>query len=629
MAKLPSPQVGSGDDAGAGKRRRASAFSTILLGLIAVSMLGFGVTSFGGGTQRIGTVGDQEITVNDYVNALQAEVSRYSQLVGTRVALGDLLAAGVSAQVLAALVRSAALDGEMAEIGLSVGDTELAAELVKIAAFQGLDGQFDRAAYGETLRRNDLTEAAFEANLRADIARGLLQGAVTGGAAAPPALVNTVLAYSGELRALSYISLSEGDLPAPLPAPTQAELQAEYDANITLYTRPEAKRIDYVALLPADIAADLPVDEAAIAALYNERIDQYVIPEKRLVERLVYPSVEAAAEARAQLDAGTSFEDLVTARGLSLLDIDMGDVAQGDLGAAGAAVFALTEPGVVGPVDSDLGPALIRMNAILAAQETKLDDVREELARELALQDARGVIADRVDAIDDALAGGATLAELAQAEGLTLARTDYAKGAADNDAIAGYAAFVEAADVLELGDFPQAILLEDGGVVAMSLVEIVPPTPRPLADVQDEVTANWRTAALGAALAALADDKLAALNGGADIASLGAVQTANIGRDGAISGAPSALIASAFEAEAAGAAAVVSAGDFVALMRLDAITPASENPESGDLRAALESQLRQSLAADVLDLYGRSIETAAGISLDQGVITSVHTQMGN
>ncbi len=630
MAKTPTNPPAADDDLVIKKRRGASMLSTVLLGLIAVSMLGFGVTSFGGGATRVGTVGDQDITVNEYVAALQSEVNRYSQLMGTAVPLRDLLAVGLDKQVLADLVRRAALNGEMGTLGLSVGDTELAAEVVKIAAFQGIDGQFDRAAYGETLRRNNQTEAEFEAGLRADIARGILQRAVTGGAAAPAAVVDTLAAYSGETRDLTWLSLGEADLAAPVPAPTAAELQAEYDAQIAAYTRPEAKRIDYVALLPEDLAAQMPIDEAAVETLYNERIDQYVIPEKRLVERLVFPDAAAAAAARAKLDAGTSFDDLVAARNLTLADIDLGDVTRADLGAAGEAVFGLTEAGVVGPLESDLGPALFRMNAILAASETTLDAARADLEREVQLDAARRAIADRIEAIDDALAGGATLQDLAATEKLTLASTDYAAGADDNDKIAGYAAFAKAAGALAMGDFPEAVLLEDGGVVALSLREMVPPTPRPLADVTAQVSEALKAKALQSALKSLAAEKLAALQGGADFASLGTVTTSiKIARDGAIEGAPAALIAAAFAAGKPGDAQIVENGAFIGILRLDAVTPAAQSDGAAPLRATLETQLGQSLSADIFDLYGRQIETAAGMSIQQNVIDSVHTQLGN
>lgn len=611
------------------RKRRGSVLGYILLGLIAVSMLSFGVTSFGGGTLRVGTVGKQVITAEDYSRALQSEAQRFTQMLGTPLPLRDLMALGLDRQVLAALIRSKALDDEMARIGLSVGDGEVAAELVKIAAFGGLDGAFDRAAYGETLRRNNLTEAQFEANLRADIARGLLQAAMTGGAKTAPALRDVLLSYEGETRDITWLTLSEADLPSPLPAPSASEIEAYYTANIADYTRPEAKRISYFALLPETLAATLPVDEAAVQSLYAQRLDSYVIPEKRLVERLIYPDAPSAANARAALDAGTPFEDLVAARNLSLMDIDLGDVTQAELGAAGDAVFALTEPGVIGPIDTDLGPALFRMNAVLAAQETTLEQARPDLERELQKTAAVAAIAARIDGIDDALAGGATLAELAQSEGVTLSSIDYAATAPDNGPIADYAAFRKAADAAAQGDFPEAVILEDGGVVALEMLETVPPTPRPLADVRDQVIAALRSQALATALANLAQDKLAQLQNGADMASLGLVQNAaNQDRSASLPGAPLALTKAAFAA-AAGQAQVFTDGGYVALLRVDKITPAAQSQNADDLGAALDVQLSQSLAADVFDLYGREIEANAGITLDQSVISAIHTQMGN
>ena len=85
-----------------------------------------------------------------------------------------------------------------------------------------------------------------------------------------------------------------------------------------------------------------------------------------------------------------------------------------ELGAAGDAVFALTEPGVAGPLPSDLGPALFRMNAILAAQETTLRRGPRRPGARTADRRRRAAIADKVEAIDDALAGGATLEDLAK-----------------------------------------------------------------------------------------------------------------------------------------------------------------------------------------------------------------------
>ena len=136
---------------------------------------------------------------------------------------------------------------------------------------------------------------------------------------------------------------------------------------------------------------------------------------------------------------------------------------------AGDAVFALKDPGVVGPFPSSIGPALFRMNAVLAAQETTFEQAKPDLALEQQLESARKAISGKVEAVDDALAGGATLADVAKEQGLTLATTDYAPGADDNDPITAYKGFRDTAATMAEGDFPEAIVLDDGGLVAMEL----------------------------------------------------------------------------------------------------------------------------------------------------------------
>ncbi len=344
---------------------------------------------------------------------------------------------------------------------------------------------------------------------------------MVGGFAAPAVLTDTLFAFAGEKRGFSLLQLSEADLTTPVADPTEADLQTFYDANIARFTKPEAKRITYVALLPETLAPDMEVDEAALQALYDSRLDEFMIPEKRLVERLVYPTDAEAQAARARLDAGeATFDQLVADRGLTLDDVDLGDVGKSDLGAAGDAVFALTDPGVVGPVMSDLGPALFRMNGILAAQETTFDEAKDSLGEEMRMDAARRDIASRMDQIDDLLASGADLEEVATEAGMDLATIDFVASEPAPEGIAAYPDFREAAEALQEGDFAEAIQLDDGALVALRLDAIVPPTPIPLADVRDQAVEGWRAEATAKALAARAEEIKAEVAAGASLGGL-------------------------------------------------------------------------------------------------------------
>lgn len=612
-------------------KKKKSGVSILIWGLLAASFVGlggYGVTNFGGGVTSIGSVGDQEISTTEYARALQQEMRAFSAQIGKPITMQEAVAIGLDQRALQSLVARTALDAEAASIGLSVGDETVARAIMEVPAFKGPGGTFDRETYRYALQNSNLSEADFEKGIRTDEARSVLQGAVIGGFVAPVAVTDTIFAFLGEKRGFSLLRLGEADLAAPLAQPTDEELKAFYDANIAQFTRPEAKRISYVALLPEMIAKDMPVDEASLKKMYDDRAAEFHVPEKRLVERLVYPTEAEATAAKARLDAGTPFETLVADRGLTLDDIDLGDVSKVDLGAAGDAVFALTEPGIVGPVMSDLGPALFRMNGILAAQDTSFEDAKADLAVEIQTDAARRAIGEKVEAIDDALAGGATLEDLAKEQGMELGSIDYTTGVTTDDRIAGYTAFREAADKLTAEDYPAAIALDDGGIVALTLQEIVPAAPIPFDEAREAVTAAWHEDALAKALSARAAEISTAVAGGASLGSFGIVDVINAtSRDGFVENTPASLLPTVFKLAEDGLSVVEGPG-FVGLVQLDRIIPAeTTSAEAQDSREALGAQVARALSQDAFDGFVQALQGEKGLKLDQTAINAVQAQI--
>lgn len=620
MSKSPTPETPKS------KAKGTSMAIWLLLVLLVGSLTGFGVTSFGSNLSSIGRVGDRPVTAISYARALQQDLAKLSEQFGTPFTLSQATTFGLDQQVLEKVLTQAALDGEAARIGISAGDSVVAAEITAMQAFQGTAGRFERETYRLVLDQNNMTEREYEATLREDIARTILQGAVVGGFSAPAVLTDTIFAWAGENRGFSLLRLTEADLPAPLPTPTDADLAAYHTTNIARFTRAEAKRITYVAALPDDLAPGMAADEVAAKALYDQRIAEFMIPEKRLVERLVYPTDADAAAAKARLDAGETFEALVADRGLALVDIDMGDVSPADLGLAADAVFGLTSPGVVGPFTSDLGPALFRMNAILPAQETTFEQARADLVLQMQTEAAQREIADKVEAVDDLLAGGSTLEEVAAEQGLTLAQIDFIPGE-EGAGIAAYPAFRTAAEAVAQGDFPEAVLLDDGGIVALRLDQIVPPQPIPFADARDAVLAAYSAEALAKALADHAVTIKSAVEAGAALDSFGKVETtAKIDRQGAVADAPADVLTAVFDM-AAGDLRVIEVDGFTAVLRLDSIAPAdTEGDTATALKQAISSNTQAAIAQDAFTLFSNALRSQAGITLDQAAINAVHAQ---
>ncbi len=602
--------------------------SFVLLGMLVVGLGGFGVSNFGQQVDTVITVGKAQVSTSQYYRALKGQIDQFSQQFGTQFTFVQAQMFGLDAQTLQSLISNAALDNEAIRLGLSAGDVQVAQRIATTKAFLNVSGTFDRTTYAQVLEQNGLTVKDFEAGLRDDLARQLLQAAVVGGMNTPEALTDTLYAYQAETRAFTVLQLTQSSLPEKLAEPTEPDLQTFYTAHIADFTRPEAKRVAYALLKPSDLAKDQTVAEADIKAAYDAAFDTFNIPEKRLVERLVYPSEDEAKAAKAEFDAGTSFEDLVKARGLTLGDIDMGDVSLVDLGEAGKDIFALTEPGVVGPLPSNLGPALYRMNTILPAQITPFDQAQDTIKGDLQLAMATKTIVDKFEPINDLLAGGATIVEVAKDQAMTEGATDYAKDADDNDAVTQDAEFAKAVEAMEPGDFAQVVSLSDGSVMVLQVTETVPPTPVPFEKAREKITAAYQAEALAKALTALADSHLAAAKSGTRLETLGITDNvASATRSTKLPAIPADVLAAAFTLKPEDVVKV-NANGIVALVRLDAIKPADllSEDSKADIEA-LSQQTAQSIAQDAYELFSTAMTTQGGLTIDQAAITAVQARM--
>lgn len=608
-------------------RKGGRVFVWIILGFLFVGLVGFGATGISGTVRTLGTVGDKPLTVQHYADALESEISAISAQIGQPLSFPLAQALGIDAAVRGRVIQTRAIDNEVSTLGLSIGDARVRDEIVRNRAFAGLDGNFSRDTYRERLRRSGLSETEFETGLREDTARSLLQAAVLGGIPVPDTYVETVLRYLAERRSLTWAAIDAADLTDPLPTPTEDDLLAHYVANPDDFTMPETRRITYAWLVPEMIQDDLPVDEDAVAALYQDRIADYVQPERRLVERLVYLDEATAQAARARFDAGEiDFDGLVAERGLDLADVDLGDVALADLGAAGEPVFAAAPGDVLGPHPSALGPALFRMNAVLAAEEVTFEEVAPELRRELAAARARRVIEDQSEVMTDLLAGGATLEDLADRTDMQLGSIDWQQG--QTDGIAAYDTFREAAAATTPDAIIRLFPLSDGGAFALRLDEVVPPALQPIEAVGEAVLAGWTRRATQEAVTARAEALRDEVAAGTDPVTLGLIALTEIDltRRDFVNGTPPTFLTEVFTM-GVGETRVIVGQDNALIVRLDSIAP--PDPEDASViaqRAMIAEQAASGVGQDVYGIFARDIFDRTEIKINEAAVAAVHAQ---
>lgn len=603
--------------------KKRNPFIWVVMGLLFVGLLGFGTGGLGGNIRTLGTVGDKDVTINAFQAELNNQIRAAEAQLGTRITLPQAREAGLDQAALQRVIFARTLDNEATEIGLSVGDARVQEEVLRIPTFQNLQGQFDREGYRLALQNAGQTEAQFEANIRDEIARTILQSAVFSGIPSSDVFAQTLVNFGAENRKVTFATLTSDDLTAPVPGPTEADITSYYEANPAPFTAPETRQITYAWVTPDMIQDDVNIPDETVLGLYEERIETYVRPERRLVERLVYPDQAAAEAALASLSDDITFETLVENRGLTLSDVDMGDLGREDLGAAADAVFDAAPGDVVGPFNTSLGPALFRMNAVLAATTVGFDQAAPDLRAELATDQAVRQIAAQIEQITDFIAGGATLEDLAERTDLQIGQIAWTPETTEG--IAAYDNFRAAAATVETGDFLSLEELADGGVFALRLDEVTPPTLRPLENVRDAVAEAWTADRTTQMLMEQARDIATQISPltGFDTLGLNPIEADRVTRTTFVEGTPPEFRDLVFEMEP-GQVEVLQSGANALIVRLDTVSaPDPEDPQTAAQLDAVAQQGAQGIAQDLFDAFATAVQARTDVNIDPNRLNAV------
>ena len=600
----------------------------VILGLLFFSLVGFGTTNLSGRTNTLATVGDKEITLNQYALELRRGIDTFSGQVGQPLSFTQAQSLGIDQQVLNDMINMRLFENEASLMGVSVGDQRVRDRVTSNPNFQGFSGTFDRDAYRDVLSRMGTRESDYEQALRDEMAATALQISLTAGYTVPAGYIDAMVNYAAERRDITWVQVTDAALTDAIPAPTDEDLAAYHEGHPADFTTLETKSIVYAALTPDMLLPTIEVDETSLRDLYAQRTADYNSPERRLVERLGFADDASAQAAMDVITAGeTDFDQLVADRGLTLDDVDLGDVDQMQLAEAGAAVFAAASGDVVGPLPSLIGPALFRINAVLEAESIPFEVAADELRAELGRDRARRVIGDVAEQMADLIAGGARVEDLADQTQMELGSIDWT--VASTDGMAAYPEFRQAAAVAQIGAYPELIEMSDGGIFALRVETIQEPALQPLEDVIDEVTAGWTRDTTQAAILAKAEEMATALSNGSQFGEFGLAPTIDVDvtRQTFLDYTPEGFMTRVFETSAGNGFALPYDGGAV-LARVDAVNaPNLEDPDVIALRDRFAAQLSNGVAQDAMQITLNTLRGETDINVVREAVNAVHAQI--
>jgi peptidyl-prolyl cis-trans isomerase D len=622
-------------------RKSASGIvAKILLLLLCVSFGVWGIADIfrGYGSTTLASVGSSEIQVEDYRTALNTEIQRVSQQIGRPISMSDARGIGLDQRVLGQLLAEATLDARARSLGLAISDDTIAKSVTSDPSFQGPDGRFDPNRFDLVLRQSGYSEARFIFEQRRFMLRREIIDGLTGGVTPPTALVEAAHRYQSETRSIAYVVLTPAAAGA-LPAPDDAALHEVYEERKAAFRTPERRTIEVLPVTAETLAARETVSDADVQARYERDKAQYTTPERRTVERITFATMDEAKAAADRIAAGTSFEDIAKERKQSDADITLGTVAKSGIVDKKIAdvAFGLEQGKVSAPVAGDFGPALVRVTAILPEVVKPLDAVKADIRHAIASERARNKALDLHDQIEDARAGGATLAEVAQKFDLSVAKLDRvdrqglgASGQPADPDLPERDRVLAAAFQSDVGIDNEPVQVGNDGYVWYDVTDVERARDRTFDEAKDDVAARWRADETRRRLVQKSDDMVKSLSDGSttlsDIALQNGLELKSadaVSRVKPTAGLDRAAVAKVF-ATADGGFATANASDDPdrVVFQVTAVTVPKFDPE-GPEGKQLGQQLAQTIENDLATEYVLQLQNELGTHVNQQAVASV------
>ena len=453
---------------------------------------------FGGGADSLVRVGSEKVSDRDITRAMDRRLSQ------AREQNPEATYASIASdfdQLLSALVDAETLEAFADKFGFTLSKRLVDAQIANIPAAKGLNGQFSEQSYAAFLNQQRITDQ----EVRMIITNGLLQQLIIA-----PAVVNARAAVG---MATPYASLlleaREGEVAfVPLEAfraglnPTPAAIQVFYAANQRRYMVPE-QRVLRIAKIGTEQVAGVQPSDKEIADYYNTNRAQYAPKDTRTISQAVAPDQATANAIVQRLRSGQTFAAAAAPAGFTAQDIALGAQTREQfttvVGAriAGAA-FSANEGAIVGPIQSENGWHVIKIDRIQREGGKTVAEARAEISAKLATDKRKAAMENIVNTVQDAIDAGGSFTEAAAAGQLAIVETPPITADGRSPANAGYNLPPELAPALKAGfelaenDEPLIETLpNDAGYALVAPARVIAAAAAPLASIRDRVTQDW------------------------------------------------------------------------------------------------------------------------------------------
>lgn len=407
------------------RERFTGKFALAILALIGVPFLFFGIPADFTSSTYAAKVNGEEVSLAAFENSYRQQLTRLSES-GTE--LPDEFRGRVREGVLNRLIGEVLIDQYLNRAGYRVSD-ELVMRIIRDEPEFQVDGEFSRERYYTWVTERGQTPASFERLQRNQLRQSQLQRGVAGTAFVTPAEFRRFLNLTSEERTIELATFDVDTIADTIEVDDEA-VRNYYEERPDQFRSQESVDFRYVELRRDRLRQQVEITEEELRSYYEDVSDRYLRDAERRARHILIQFGEDEAAAREQATAlaeraraGEPFADLARQHsddgGTAEQGGDLGMQPQSQLEPALAnAIFAMNAGEVRGPIRSDFGFHVVKLEEIATGGPLPFEDVRAELEGELRDREAEQLWNAMEDRVSDALFDAESIETMADDLGL-------------------------------------------------------------------------------------------------------------------------------------------------------------------------------------------------------------------
>lgn len=360
----------------------------------------------------VATVDGHNITQEEFIARYQVMVGKAQEIAKGQLTSDQIKEMGIPQKILDSLIDQSLVASELKERRLLVTDAIVRRRIQSIPAFLNEQGAFDKRAFDYLLHSNHITEGQFIADVRSELQQHQLFGALFGGMQLPKSYIDLLFQGFFEQRVFAVVTVPFNKMVVK-ETPKEVDLEKFYRENQDQFTLPEMRKITLLEIDPKLLKERVIVPQDKLQEEYERRKTEFEIAEKREVKQVNFKDEETAKKAIESMKKGRPVP--AVARDFAAEFKDLGMVTKQQVPDIVADRLFESELGqVTGPISTPFGWQVYVVSKIEPSFTKSFVDIRPQLESDLRTQIANDQIYELKNKVEDALAGGATLAEVAK-----------------------------------------------------------------------------------------------------------------------------------------------------------------------------------------------------------------------